>query len=413
MLNKKYIYPIFFVGLMLATYLGFGEYFILAFGVCLGLCCLKNKPNLKEIVKLDGFKCFIGYYVIISTIGLINNYVNLKDYLELGLKYILIPLIIFFSIPRKESQRISMLTILKGIIFISAIYGFIESAIKYNYMSNIVQIESRACMETMNGATNYQPYSFFLHYNYYGCVLILGLILGKYLPYKNKLINLAYWSIVLEQILVCQSRICWVATVVVLLIEISQIAIQILQGKKEIRDVKFKILIILGVFFCILIIRPSFFSNLIEFISDRFSRLWVYGLEDGSLGQRVGTLMNWFPYFSKNIIIGIFGSGYNSIINGFMTEYSYFSGYSTADCQLTVYLVETGIIGVLIISFAIIEFLKQKTSLSPDRSLISKIGKIGIIAYIVESFTLDIVSNNIVLSLIVLMILIVNKEDPI
>ena len=402
-INREYLFPAFWIGLIVTTYLGKGEYYILLLFCATFFLSAKPRYFIK-VPKRSCFKYFIIYYVIISTLALVTNYVGIRNYIEFILKYIFLPIVVFKLIPNKYSEKINMFKILKVLICFSAFYGFIETLIKYNYMVDFVKLESKIWMSAMVGSLNYQPCSFFLHYNYYGCVLILGLIIIRYIPYKNKFINYFYWILLSEQLLICQSRISWIAAVVIIIIGIFQ--------SKKISNKGIKNLLILFlILFCIIIFEPSILNDLSKFISKRFSRLWIYGFEDGSLGQRLGTLLNWFPYFEKNILGGIWGTGYQSISVKFMKEYSYFTGYSTADCQITVYLIETGIVGVIILFLAIIEFLKKKRYSTIEQSKIATIGRIGFIAVIVECLTLDLVSNNIILSLILLIICVVNKKE--
>ena len=56
-------------------------------------------------------------------------------------------------------------------------------------------------------------------------------------------------------------------------------------------------------------------------------------------------------------------------------------------------------------------FLKKKYDSSFEQIKLDKISKIGIIVCIIECATLDLASNNIILSLILLIILIRNKEE--
>lgn len=402
-INRGYLFSIFWIGLIITTYLGMGEKYILLFFCATVFVSIKSWQYLK-VSKQGFFKYFILYYVVISTFALITDYVGIRNYIELMLKYIVLSLVVYTLIPNNYSERINMFRVLKTIIFISAFYGFIESLIKYNYMVEFVELESKIWMRYMEGASNYQPSSFFLHYNYYGFVLILGLILVRYIPYKNKFINYLYWILLIEQIIICQSRISWIAAVVVIIIGVFK------SEKISNRGIK-NLIIIFLMLICLIIFEPTIINEFGRFISNRFSRLWIYGFKDGSLGQRVGTLLNWFPYFEKNLLRGIFGTGYQSISVEFMKDYSYFAGYSTADCQITVYLVETGIVGVIVLFFATIEFLKKKKCSTIEQSNIFSIGKMCFIAIMVECLTLDLVSNNIILSLMMLMICAVNKKQ--
>lgn len=401
---KCYLFPTIWICMIITTYIGVEEIFLLVAMLVIGFISLGTFSKTLKFSRTDGFKYFVAYYVLISIIGLITNYVGIKNFIELILKYVCLPLFIVLIIPDEYDKRIVMLKALRLLIFISALYGFIECVLRYNFMVNLVQIDSKVWMETMNNTVNYQPSSFFLHYNYYGCILVLGIILIRFIPYKNKIFNLFCWVLLLEQILVSQSRICWIATLVLLIIEI-------LHSKRITSRHLQRIILVFLCSICIIIFEPSIFPYIGNFISNRFSRLQIYGFDDGSLGQRLGTLMNWPFYYQNNLIKGLFGTGYQSISVDYLKEYSFFKGYSTVDCELTVYLVETGLMGVLILTRAIIQFIKKKSVSSIDELTVFRIGKMGIVVFIIECITLDIVSNNIMLSLLIAMLLVVNKRQ--
>lgn len=402
MKNEKYLFPLFWMGLIVTTYLEIGEYYIVGMSVLFGLLPIIKNHGVIHIQKNCGFFYFVIYYILVSVIGIFTGYVGFKNFVELLLKYVILPLVIFELIPNRSDKRIEMLEVLKFCIFVTCLYGLIESTIKYNFMTNFVRLSTRTWMESMNGTTNYQPCSIFLHYNYYGCVLILGLVFAWFLPYRRKIWNIIYWIVLLEQILICQSRICWIAAIVLLMFQIGR--------SRRITNTAVKKFLLVTMFcVCLLIFDPSIFIAIGNFVGNRFSRLWIYGFEDGSLGQRLGTLMNWPDYFQLNTVKGLVGTGYQSIMVDYMKKYSFFKGYSTADCQLTVYLVETGVIGVLILSVAMILFFKKKPLNSLGAQTISEISKMALIAFCVECMTLDIISNNIILSLLLMVIIISDK----
>lgn len=399
------IFPMFWICLVVATYSGLGESFLIGTTAISCLVAIKRAKGILFVHRNGetSFSFFIIYYIFTSAFGILMGYVGFKNYAELLLKYVCLPMIVYILTPKDYIKRLEMLKVLKTIIFISIIYGLIESVIKYNYMVDFVQLNTNVWMQTMNKASNYQPCSWFLHYNYYGCVLILGFVFALYIPYKKKLLNIIYWVMLLEQILVCQSRICWIAVVILIMIQI------VISGKITNKKIRNLILVLMGCL-CIVFFVPNIFSTLGNFIGERFSRLWIYGFEDGSLGQRLGTLMNWPIYFQRHVIKGLFGTGYQSIQVEFMKEYSFFKGYSTVDSQITVYLVETGIVGVLLLIIALIDFFKKKRSTDCYKQIISYIGKLSLCAFCIECVTLDIVSNNIILSLVFLVIIITNKS---
>lgn len=397
-----YLFPLFWIGLIATTYLGFGEYYIVGISVLFCLIPIVKNHGVIRVHKSCTFFWFVMYYIIVSIVGIFTGYVGLNNFIELLLKYVVLPLIIYELIPSDSDNQVKMLKVLKSFIFVSCLYGLIESIMKYNFMVHIVRLNTKSWMESMNGAANYQPSSVFLHYNYYGCVLILGLVFAFFLPYRRKIWNFIYWIILLEQILVCQSRICWIATIVLLML-------QIVKSKRITSTAVKRTLIIIMTCICVVIFNPDIVTFIGSFIRERFSRLWIYGFEDGSLGQRLGTLMNWPDYFQSNTIKGIVGTGYQSILVNYMKAYSFFKGYSTADSQITVYLVETGIIGIVILSIAIISFFRKKPLNCLDAQTISAISKMALVAFCIECVTLDIVSNNIVQVLLLMVIVIFDK----
>lgn len=391
MSNKfsQYLFIIFWVGLIVSTYRDFTMLYIIfiLFLLILRILVRKNKSLIK--IKFSWWYIFIGYYGMITFIGLMTNYVGIKNLIEFILKYIFLPKIILEILPRNKEDLLKTFLGFKNIIFISAIYGFIEYFMKYNILYKFISIDGASWIEKMNSSTIYQCSSFFLHYNYYGIILIMGWILTLFLPYKNKTIEIIFKVLILEQILICQSRISWIAFIIIMIIR------SISNNKITSRKLK-SIFIFSMTTLGICMYYPSIIVKFSNFISSRFSNIWLYGFQDGSLGQRLGTLQNWKYYFQENLFKGIFGTGYQSINVEYMNKYSYFAGYSTADCQYTVFLVEIGVVGMVIFLFAVINNLFKKT----HSFIITNISKYTFIMFLIEGITLDLVSNNIMLSLI-------------
>lgn len=391
---SQYLFIVFWVGLVVSTYRDLTIVYIISilFLLILRIFVIKNRRLIK--IKFSWWYVFIGYYGFVTFIGLMTNYVGIKNLIEFILKYIILPIIILGVLPKNKEDLLKTFLGFKNIVFISAIYGFIEYFIKYNILQRFIIIDGRSWIEAMNSSTAYQCSSFFLHYNYYGIVLILGWIITLFLPYKNNIIEAIFKVLILEQILICQSRISWIAFVVIMIIKtISNNKITI----RKLKSVFIFSIISLG----ICIYYPSIINKFSIFISNRFSNIWTYGFQDGSLGQRLGTLQNWIHYFQTNLFKGIFGTGYQSINVDYMNKYSYFAGYSTADCQYTVFLVEIGVIGTIVFLFAAINNILKKT----NSCIISNIAKYTFIMFLIEGITLDLISNNIMLSLLYFVII--------
>ena len=392
-MNKKItplLFPLFWIGLTLATYMNFFNIYII--GV-LSLVLIKifsiKRCSKSYRIQVSWWKLFVIYYFFISTIGVIKEYLDIKDLVEFIIKYICFPIIIINIIPKDKDDIKKLLIILKNIIFFAAIYGLIESIIKYNLLANIIVIENKSWIMDMNKLGNYQCSSFFLHYNYYGCILIVGWIIDLFYPYKKTITSNIYKVLIIEQIVVCQSRICWIAFAFLILYRMIK--------SKKINNRKIQFFIIsMFIILVFIIFEPSFFNKFGTFFLKRFSRIWKYGFNDGSLGQRLGTLMNWPSYFKENIIRGIYGTGYQSVTKYYMQNYSFFKGYSTVDCEWTVFLVETGIVGFIIF---LITIIKNFTKCN-----VEEIKKYIIIAFVIEATTLDLVANNTILVLIIFFI---------
>lgn len=141
-----------------------------------------------------------------------------------------------------------------------------------------------------------------------------------------------------------------------------------------------------GLLVIFMLLFPSVPFKLMRFVHVRFLNIFIHGMNDGSLGQRIGTLLNWRHYFISNPLLAIFGTGYQSIGKIYLKKYSYFGGYSTADCLVTTYLVETGIVGALFLaSFLIAKIRKYRKT--------DSISYYFIVLFILEGLTLDLSSN--------------------
>lgn len=384
------LFLIFYFLLLISTYFKIGNYYLLITAVIFFFLSSKD-ISLRLSRKNLTLYLFIGYYVIISLFGLILDTVGIRNFVELILKYILMPWLIIRLIPQTKTNLEKCIWIIRKFISGCAIYGLIEFVLKYNILEKVVKIDSRSWILAMNGATNYQSSSLFLHYNYYGCILVVGWLLGLLFPYKNRIVELLCRVLIIEQILMCQSRIAWISFIIVSILYIIRSAVI---TNKLIQ----RIIVIGGLLVVVVIFNPTIIWGIAGFVTNRFGKIFQYGFQDGSLGQRLGTLLNWPEYFQKYPVEAFFGTGYQSTSLKFMQEFSYFKGYSTADCMYTILIVETGIVGFIVFTYTIINLIRKQYNSS------CLLLWYGIIIFLIESVTLDIVSNDFILVMLYMII---------
>lgn len=394
----RYLYLAYFLGLILATYSGLAEiYIILCFLFFVGKAFYTNKSiYIKKNIRV--WICFIAYYFLVSVIGLATNHVGLNSIAEFLIKLVLLPVSIILLINNNNLQTNikDILLPFRTFIIVAALYGVVETIIKHNYLYNFIIIDARNWIINMNGAERYQPSSLFLHYNYYGFVLLFGLLLIYIYPISKQYLDVPAKLLLFIQLVLCGSRIAWLAFVVCLFV--------ILLYRRTVTNKAIMALWIVVFFLVIIIIiDPTILSKLGHYFYDRFANIFEYGLKDGSLGQRLGTLMNWPQYFNSNPFKAIIGTGYGSIFVEFMPSYSYFSGFSTADSVITITLVEAGVIGFSLLVLAYIITLKH---------IINNLYLVlAITVIIIEGLTLDLVANNFILPIIIATIIICFLKD--
>lgn len=376
---RKYTLSMFLILLLLTTYFGVGEEFVFIAFVTSLIFVYRGK--LKKYKRIFGI--FICYYAAVTIIGLLLGYLNLKSFIEFFLRYVCTPLIVLALIPNRFQERIKTVKVLRNCIGISAIYGTIEYFMHYNPIVTVLKISAKEWVDAMNASRVYQPSSFFLHYNFYACMLLSSIVITLVFPYKKKVINVLFFILVTTQLLLAQSRICWIAGGVLLIYH--------LLGNKCL-SLKFirKVTAITILVFGFILIKPMVLLKLINAIKIRFAPIFKYGFEYGSLGQRVGTLMNWPEYAIDSPLKGLLGTGFNSS-SIYLKDFSYFQGYATTDCQWTTYLVECGLVGTIILVVAILYFLKTK-----KKSSLTYLSKLGLLTYFILSITFDVAGTSFV-----------------
>lgn len=398
---KSWLIILLWIGIIPATYRGYGNQFVLTYlGISMFLLLFIEKGQITINFTASFWKIFIGYYFLISIINIPNGYTDPKEIMNLVIKYIFIPVIIWLCMSNDYTQNKKTLVYIRNLLVFSAIYGLIEEVLKYNYLIKFILINDYTNeINTINNV-GYQVTSIFMHYNYYGIALILCWILLCTIPFKLKIYNYLFRILIIEQLIICQSRISWIAMLFIVIV-------QFLEKNKA--KVSRNIIVSLAAIALIVIFLPKLLNIITNSIfGKRFANIFQYGMLNGSVGQRLGTLENWPTYFQNNIINGVFGTGYQSIGNAFLNKYSYFSGYSTADNQLTIYLVETGIIGTTIAIFAMGNLLVKKIGKNSNLNLAFRL---LILLIIIESTTLDVISNNIILILFYVLSITFLKES--
>lgn len=398
---KSWLVILFWIGVIPTTYRGYGNQFILVyFLISVVLLLFIEKGHIVINLSISAWKLFVLYYIFISIINIPNGYTKPEELLNLLAKYVCIPVLIWLCMTDNYDQNKKIFIYIRNLLLFGAIYGLIEEILKYNLLTSFISINDYVNKVNTINNVGYQVTSIFMHYNYYGIALIICWILVFIFPFKFKIYNYLFRLLIIEQLLVCQSRTSWIAMLLIVIVQILE---------KNRNKVSKKIVVILIVIFLVVL----FFQELLSVITNsiigkRFANIFEYGMLNGSIGQRFGTLGNWPTYFQNNIISGIFGTGYQSIENVFLNDYSYFSGYSTADNQLTIYLVETGIIGTMIAIFAIGNLLIKKIG---ENNSLNFGFRLLILSIIIESTTLDVIANNIILILYYMLCITFLKES--
>ena len=206
---------IFYVLLLLFTYVGLGEEFIIT--AAAGVCILKV-PKALRVGNRSKLICFVAYYSLVTLFGFLNGITGIKALLQFVIKYYCVPLIVWFCIPVDEKNREQSIKGFRNFILFSAVYGTLEYLLRSNPIRGIVTIDAGSWLDEMATAKIYQPSSFYLHYNFYGCILVVGWIILLYYPLKHKAADIIAKLFVLTQLLLSQSRICWVCFIVTTLL---------------------------------------------------------------------------------------------------------------------------------------------------------------------------------------------------
>ena len=380
-IRKKRFYDLaltlFIVGLIITSYLAISEEFVI---FCFTLTIVSFLRKRAAFMKHHSLWLFILlYYFATTIIGYLLGWVDIKGLLEYIIQYLFIPVIMSVIVIKTDSMK-SSLNAFKGFILISAIYGLIESILRYNILPSLFSAPVMERIATMNRLTyKYQSSSFFLHYTLFGIFLLVGFAINMMYPYKKKGLNVFFSIICLIDLYFCKSRMCWLAFIVLLLYDLR------VKNKLTNKMIERGTLAVVSAFLIIVLFWNQF-SQMFEIIHEKFAVIGKYGLDYGSYGQRIGTLLHIPEYMIQYPIRGLFGTGYDSIKTVFLSKYSYFQGYSVADNQLTTFLVEIGIIGTALVIVSIINFFRKNRN---KKSL----SKYVLIIMMFSSITIDVIGT--------------------
>lgn len=374
---SDYLFTLFFIGLLLSTYLAYGEEYVV---ICGGLSFFSNIKNGKTKVINDRiWILFIIYYLIVTIFGVILGFVDGKGILEFFVQY---PILIFsiVAIIRESHSVENSMKVFKTFILISTIYGLYEAIVKHNILPDIFSTPVMNRIEYMNSLIyKYQSSSLYLHYTYFGVVLLVSVAINMIYPYKNRFINFCFYTLSMLGLYFSKSRMCLLLAVVIFIYDFYK------KDKITVKMLKRGLFIIFVFLISVFIFwNPlmSAFGN----IYGRFAIVKKYGFEYGSFGQRIGTLLRIPSYMVEHPLRGILGTGFLSIKLAFLDEYSYFQNYGIADNQMTTFLIEVGIAGTLVAVIGIIKFFKKNRI---KRSL----SKYLMIIVLFSSITLDVIGT--------------------
>lgn len=366
---KQHMFVIFLACLLLSTYVGVSEELIIVYSL---FFFLKRKKFSAALSKRNIIVClFLVYYFLITLAGVIMGYTELMSLAKFIIEFCGILYCVSSALDLDNVDNYNRtLNDLRNFIIVSAIFGTYETIVRFNPLTNIVVAVDWLNAMNAYSIIRYQPSSFYLHYTYYAFFLLFGLIILLKYPYKNKIINLSAYCILIEQLFFSQSRMGWITFVILML---CYWVINTNLASKVKRKHIYCVCVLFLVTLVTIVIKPEVLEVVNNTIIKRFSSIKTYGMADGSLGQRLGTLLNYPDYVSKYPIRAFVGTGFQSIEKAFLHEYSYFKGYVTADNQYLELIVESGIVGFIIFVCSIMQFLKKGWDKKDDISVFCKI----------------------------------------
>ena len=329
---------------------------------------------------------FVSYYILISTIYFRTS----ASFNNLLIRYIMLPSIAFgvtsLLTVFGDKSRLFFIQCLKSFIMFFALFGIYEWYVRYNPIFSFISTGAAEWIKRMNeySYVAYYPSSFFTHYTYFSYVLLVGWLLSLIFPSRNNLFDYTYRGTILFALVVSQSRMAWITFVFIMMIYYLFFS------------TKAKITWVIGLPSAVIVLYiMGIVEKLATLVSTRFSRIFTMGFSDGSLGQRLGTLQNVYPYMVEHPLKALLGGGYASTTFDFLPKYSFFAGFQTTDSMLTTYLIEAGILGFILLVIGLIKYLISVDIKNP----FGKFLFLFLLMTLIEMFFFDFFANNITLFL--------------
>lgn len=329
-------------------------YFIFGFILLIGV--ISTQKLYIEINQLQKWWfIFIGYTLVTSIFA--NNIlgVSTEGSAKSSIVFFLIFIIVLYFV--QFSDRICFFKIIRNFLAICSILGILEYITKFQFYRNLItvdNIERTYQIYGIPGTPNYRLILFFGHPIYFSIFLNIFLILLIYLPFNKKIINIFFGFIGLICLILTQSRSSWISLIIVLILylfnshKINKIKLS------RIIQILFSILILITFIYILFYINPAFFQSISTILTDRINTILIS--PETASGARLAnlSLINYVP----SIIMIIFGGG-NGYALSLLKMHPTVDGWTNAvDNQYLTFLLDYGIIGLLIFLYFVIICIK-------------------------------------------------------
>lgn len=319
------------------------------------ILCFYSTLTIRNTIKITLFKkgiantylIFMLYSIFISTFIMIFER---EDYILDKLLRLIFVLILYFTI----SNVIYLLDIeqfiysLRSLICLCGILGIFESILKKEILGIITNDATRSWYILTEKTSEYRIHTLFMHPILYAAILVLGIIILYYFPYKNYQKNLIFKIILFFNLLATKSRSSWIACLLVILL----IIIKHFSYKSKTTIQKKKIITIVFLLCSVGILFLIFHQHFFDFGSEIYSRIlggFTGKYQDGSRGVRLAIIEKAFLEFRNNTSFGdfIFGKGSGYALY-FISSHPISGWNSAIDNQYISILFDYGLIGLIL-----------------------------------------------------------------
>lgn len=403
---KKKVYFSFLIFLLLIFFVIRREKVLLIILFTLPIVTLfldKFKIKYSSFFKL--YFSFWLYYMFISVINIFLSfsYYKLNSLIFLIFNFIII-LAIFINIPKESFSLKKYFIIFRNFGCILTIFGICEFIIKKSIFYNIAKVDAINWQLAAFGTNNFRIFTLFLHPIVYGSFLTVLFWIKYNYPIKNYYLNKFFTILILINIYATQSRSCWIALVITLVINLlfsNKISFRNFCKKKN--NINIYIILFIGII--LIFIFREFLINAFIQVINRFNIVFDPNINDGSRTQRVGAIKNILAFVDEKPIgmfIG-FGSGY---ARTFMENNPVNLGFNIVDNQYFTLLLETGFIGVILFLSPIFILLKNIKKIMDDK--INRTSALSIFSLYITLFFFEGLGWQTILYLVTFFILIID-----